>query len=164
MSNASRAMQCNVCHSVGNHYSVGNQSLTNPHVLIYRIGSRLMSLFTAVSVILGSLLGFSAGVVAEENAVIEEVVVTGSRIARKELISVSPINTLDEEQIEISGSNSVATILNELPAAGIPGSVDTATNFRTTTTGLNTIDLRNLGTEKTLVLLNGRRHIGGSAG
>ena len=41
-------------------------------------GSRLMSLFTAVSVILGSLLGISAGVVAEENAVIEEVVVTGS--------------------------------------------------------------------------------------
>ena len=80
------------------------------------------------------------------------------------MISVSPINTLDEEQIEISGSNSVATILNELPAAGIPGSVDTATNFRTTTTGLNTIDLRNLGTEKTLVRLNGRRHIGGSAG
>ena len=156
MSNALRFMQC---------LPFGRQSkLYQPLRSDCHNGSRLMSLFTAVSVILGSLLGFSAGVVAEENAVIEEVVVTGSRIARKELISVSPINTLDEEQIEISGSNSVATILNELPAAGIPGSVDTATNFRTTTTGLNTIDLRNLGTEKTLVLLNGRRHIGGSAG
>ena len=136
MSNALRFMQCLPFGRQSKLYQSPRSDRHN--------GSRLMSLFTAVSVILGSLLGISAGVVAEENAVIEEVVVTGSRIARKELISVSPINTLDEEQIEISGSNSVATILNELPAAGIPGSVDTATNFRTTTTGLNTIDLRNL--------------------
>ncbi len=58
----------------------------------------------------------------------------------------------------------MATLVNELPAAGVPGSVDTATNFRTTTTGLNTVDLRNLGSERTLILVNGRRHIGGSAG
>lgn len=100
----------------------------------------------------------------DEEEVIEEIVTTGSRIARSELSSVSPINILDEAAIEFAGANSIATILNELPAAGIPGSVDTATNFRTTTTGLNTIDLRNLGSQRTLILVNGRRHIGGSAG
>ena len=58
----------------------------------------------------------------------------------------------------------MATLVNELPSAGVPGSVDTATNFRTTTTGLNTVDLRNLGEARTLILVNGRRHVGGSAG
>ncbi len=100
---------------------------------------------------------------------LEEITVTGSRIARKDLIAASPVNIITAEDLEISGVNSVATILNELPSAGIPGSVDTATNFRTTTTGINTIDLRNLRREdegggRTLVLVNGRRHIGGSNG
>ncbi len=109
---------------------------------------------------------FSAPVYAQTGgeAVLEEIVTTGSRIARSELTSVSPITVIDQEAIEFSGANNVATILNELPSAGIPGSVDTATNFRTTTTGLNTIDLRNLGSQRTLILVNGRRHIGGSAG
>lgn len=142
-------------------------SLPNSIALQRRIicfGRRTVGFFVSASLLLGSMLGLSAVAVAQEEEIIEEVVVTGSRIARKELISVSPINTLDENQIEISGSNSIATILNELPAAGVPGSVDTGTNFRTTTTGLNTVDLRNLGSDRTLVLLNGRRHIGGNAG
>lgn len=130
-----------------------------------RLRCKLKSALTTLIVLFGAAFGESNLVLAQDNEqVIEEVVVTGSRIARKELISVSPINTLDEQQIEIAGNNSIATILNELPAAGVPGSVDTATNFRTTTTGLNTANLRNLGSERTLVLVNGRRHIGGSAG
>ena len=126
---------------------------------------KIIGVLATTSILLGTVFGTTSVALAQDSEqVIEEVVVTGSRIARKELISVSPINTLDEQQIEIAGSNSIATILNELPAAGVPGSVDTATNFRTTTTGLNTVDLRNLGSERTLVLVNGRRHIGGSAG
>jgi len=128
-------------------------------------------IFTRQSLHAAILLGatcaaFSAPVYSQsgDDEVLDEIVTTGSRIARKELTSVSPINILDTQAIEFAGSNSVATILNELPAAGVPGSVDTATNFRTTTTGLNTIDLRNLGTARTLILVNGRRHVGGSAG
>jgi len=128
-------------------------------------------IFTRQSLRAAILLGatcaaFSAPVYSQsgDEAVVEEIITTGSRIARKEVTSVSPINVLDEQAIEFAGHNSLATILNELPAAGIPGSVDTATNFRTTTTGLNTIDLRNLGTARTLILVNGRRHVGGSAG
>ena len=100
----------------------------------------------------------------EDEQVLEEVVVTGSRIPRKDLYAVSPVNVVSTESIELSGVNDMATLLNELPSAGVPGSVDTATNFRTTTTGLNTVDLRNLGEARTLVLVNGRRHVGGSAG
>ena len=101
----------------------------------------------------------------EENAeAVEKISVTGSRIKRQELVSSSPINIINEVAIEITGASNVADFLNELPSAGIPGSADTNTNFRTSTTGLNTIDLRNLGPERTLILVNGRRHIGGSAG
>jgi len=106
---------------------------------------------------------------AEEAAVedvpeFEEVVVTGSRIKRKDLIATSPVNIITTEAIELTGSTHVANFINELPSAGVPGSVDTGTNFRTATTGLNTVDLRNLGVERTLVLVNGRRHVGGAAG
>jgi len=112
---------------------------------------------------------FSAPVYAQtddgdEEEVLERITVTGSRVARVGLVAVSPITVIDEAAIEISGATNVATFINELPSAGVPGSVDTATNFRTTTTGLNTLDLRNLGSQRTLILVNGRRHIGGSAG
>ncbi len=101
---------------------------------------------------------------AEEDLILEEVTVTGSRIKRKDLIATSPVNIISTEAIELTGATHVANFINELPSAGVPGSVDTGTNFRTATTGLNTVDLRNLGVNRTLVLVNGRRHVGGAAG
>ncbi|GAA0855879.1 TonB-dependent receptor plug domain-containing protein [Aliiglaciecola litoralis] len=98
------------------------------------------------------------------SANVEKISVTGSRIKREELVASSPINIIDEVSIEITGANNVAAFLNELPSAGVPGTTDTASNFRTSTTGLNTVDLRNLGSNRTLILVNGRRHVGGSAG
>ncbi|MEC4726018.1 TonB-dependent receptor [Shewanella sp. D64] len=95
---------------------------------------------------------------------VERIEVTGSRIKRTEIEATSPIITISEAQIEITGANNVATFINELPSAGIPGTTDTASNFRTSTTGISTVDLRNLGSNRTLILVNGRRHIGGSAG
>lgn len=95
---------------------------------------------------------------------VERIEVTGSRIKRTEIEATSPIITISEAQIEITGANNVATFINELPSAGVPGTTDTASNFRTSTTGLSTVDLRNLGSNRTLILVNGRRHIGGSAG
>jgi len=99
---------------------------------------------------------------SDDNA--DEIVVTGSRISRKDLISTSPVKVIGEADLDLSGFNQVATILNELPQAGVPGLSDTSSNFSSTGTGASTIDLRNLGTNRTLILVNGRRHIGGLAG
>jgi outer membrane receptor for ferrienterochelin and colicin len=98
--------------------------------------------FRAAIILGATCAALSAPVYAQSDGeeTIEEIITTGSRIARTELESVSPITIVTEEAIEFAGANSIATILNELPSAGVPGSVDTATNFRTTTTGLNTID------------------------
>lgn len=122
---------------------------------------RLAIAIGAVSTVVPATQAFAA---EDEVKEIEKIEVTGSRIKRTDVEATSPITTIGEAAIEITGVNNVAQLLNELPAAGIPGSVDTATNFRTSTTGLNTIDLRNLGEMRTLILVNGRRHVGGSAG
>ncbi|TMM46809.1 TonB-dependent receptor plug domain-containing protein [Colwellia ponticola] len=122
---------------------------------------RLAMMFGAAATASISTSAFAAEEGAEG---VEKIQVTGSRIKRTEMEATSPIVTISETVIEITGANNVATFINELPAAGVPGTADTSSNFRTSTTGLSTVDLRNLGSNRTLILVNGRRHIGGSAG
>lgn len=89
----------------------------------------------------------------------QEVVVTGSRIARPNLDSTVPITTIDSEQIFSTGNNSVGDLLNDLPALRSTFSQSNSSRFLGTA-GLNLLDLRGLSTQRTLVLVNGRRHVG----
>ena len=93
----------------------------------------------------------------------EVIVVTGSRIARPELAASSPIQVLGSAEIEQQGSQNISDVLNELPSVGI-GTSRANTNFATTGNGVATIDLRNLGENRTLVLINGRRAVSGLCG
>ncbi len=93
----------------------------------------------------------------------EQIVVTGSRIARPELEASTPIQVLTSESIASQGSQNISDILNELPAVGI-GTSRTNTNFSTTGNGQATVNLRNLGSNRTLVLQNGRRVVSGIGG
>lgn len=86
------------------------------------------------------------------------IVVTGSRIARPNLESTAPIITIDATDLVQSGATSLGDALSQLPAlrstftlANSTGSIGTA--------GLNILDLRGLGTARTLVLINGRRAV-----
>jgi outer membrane receptor protein involved in Fe transport len=101
----------------------------------------------------------TASTAAEE----ESILVTGSRIARPELESASPVTVVDDEQIALDGSQNISDILNELPQVGL-GSTRTNTNFLTSGTGIATVNLRALGSSRTLTLVNGRRFISGFAG
>ncbi|MFC7047775.1 TonB-dependent receptor plug domain-containing protein [Emcibacter nanhaiensis] len=92
---------------------------------------------------------------AEEGMVFEEVVVTGSRIARKELTSVSPVSVMGSEEIKLSGNVNIERVLNELPQV-MPALTSSSNNPGN---GTATIDLRGLGSNRTLVLVNGRRHV-----
>jgi outer membrane receptor protein involved in Fe transport len=89
---------------------------------------------------------------------LEEVVVTGSRIARPNLESAVPVTTVTANEIYETGSTSVGDLLNDLPALRSTFSQSNSTRFLGTT-GLNLLDLRGLGTQRTLVLVNGRRHV-----
>ncbi|MFQ5533194.1 MAG: TonB-dependent receptor domain-containing protein [Sphingomonadales bacterium] len=93
---------------------------------------------------------------AEEGADIEEVTVTGSRIKRADLIAVSPVNVISNVDMVLSGNVNIERTLNELPAVN-PSATTTTNNGGE---GIATVDLRELGPERTLVLMNGRRLIG----
>jgi outer membrane receptor protein involved in Fe transport len=86
---------------------------------------------------------------------LEQIVVTGSRIRRVDEATASPVFTLDREVISQTGVNTMGELLQQIPAVS-----GAATNPQVNNgggTGASTIELRGLGTQRTLVLLNGRR-------
>jgi outer membrane receptor protein involved in Fe transport len=89
-----------------------------------------------------------------------DVVVTGSRIRRPNLDSPIPVTTVTGDQFFETGKTSIGDVLNDLPALRSTFSQSNSTRFLGTS-GLNLLDLRGLGTQRTLVLVNGRRHVAG---
>jgi outer membrane receptor protein involved in Fe transport len=90
---------------------------------------------------------------AEQEAKTEVITVTGSLIGRKEVDSPSPIAVVDREKMSAAGVTNVGDILQKIPAQG------NALNAQNNNggDGSTRIDLRSLGSKRTLVLLNGRR-------
>lgn len=93
----------------------------------------------------------------------EEIIVTGSRIQRSNITSPNPVSQVGAEDIGLSGDINIIDVANDVPA--LLGSNDTTDNTAGAGTfGSATLNLRNLGTERTLVLVDGRRHVGGVSG
>lgn len=88
-----------------------------------------------------------------------EILITGSRIRRPGLTSTVPITSVGGAEFFETGQTSVGDVLNELPALRSTFSQSNSSRFLGTA-GLNLLDLRGLGTQRTLVLVNGRRHVG----
>lgn len=89
----------------------------------------------------------------------DAIVVTGTRIRAPNLESPVPITSITGEEFFETGDVSVGDVLNELPALRSTFSQQNSTRFLGTG-GLNLLDLRGLGTTRTLTLVNGRRHVG----
>ena len=87
------------------------------------------------------------------------IVVTGSRINAPNLTSAVPITSVSGQQFYETGKVSIGDVLNNLPSIRSTFSEQNATRFLSTA-GLNLVDLRGLGTQRTLVLVNGRRQVG----
>src|SRR5690242_5858955 len=90
----------------------------------------------------------------------QEVVVTGSRIPAPNLESTSPIQVVTSRQIEMGGRMDVSDVINQLPQNmnnGLGQDLGNQTSGLTTAGGVSTADLRGLGPNRTLVLVNGRR-------
>ena len=131
-------------------------------VLFYSKSSLGFALVALLS--FGSVFSVSADEEESAEEVAEEIVVTGSRIKRANNISSpTPMVTLGEDQIENTGSVNVYDILNELPQAGDALSRGN-TNFTVGSSGVQTVNLRGLGSGRTLTLVNGRRWVGGQPG
>lgn len=84
-----------------------------------------------------------------------EIIVTGSRIVRRDFVANTPITTVDQEVLQNTGSFALETKLMQLPQfAGTANSQFSTGYFNT---GAATLNLRNLGENRNLVLLDGRR-------
>ncbi len=84
---------------------------------------------------------------------IEEIVVTGSRLLRRDFSAPSPITTIDRETLAFSGQVTLETTLNKMPQI----SPDFGRTSNNPGSGTASINLRGLGSGRTLVMLNGRR-------
>lgn len=98
---------------------------------------------------------------AEGAAPATEVVVTGSRIARTGYSAPQPLTVTSAAEINTTASSNVAQYLNTLPVfAGSISAQSGQTGVGIGLSGANVLNLRNLGTQRTLVLLDGQRSVG----
>jgi outer membrane receptor protein involved in Fe transport len=81
------------------------------------------------------------------------IVVTGSRIQRRDLTSTSPLAVVSDEEFALSGAVNVEQVINTLPQV-VPGLTSFSNNPGN---GAATLNLRGLGSARTMVLVNGRR-------
>lgn len=93
----------------------------------------------------------------EEATTLDRIEVTGSRIPRAEVETAQPIITVSREQLESQGFTSVADVLQNLTSAGSPAISRADALASGEDVGGYYIDIRNLGANRTLVLVNGQR-------
>jgi iron complex outermembrane receptor protein len=98
-----------------------------------------------------------------EEEKIEKIAVTGSRIAKAELTQPAPIVSISSAELAKFGNSDLASVLSELPSIGATNTI-IGNNNENDAAGVSSADLRRLGANRTLVLINGKRHVGGSAG
>lgn len=94
-----------------------------------------------------------------ETTEVEEIIVTGSRISGTAAgLTAQPVQVISQTTLEALGATQVADVLDRIPA--LQNSTSSAQAFG----GPATLDLRGLGANRTLTLVNGRRYVGGVAG
>jgi len=116
----------------------------------------------AVSMAMAGPLWAQVETEADDNEAIEEIFVTGSRLARDSFNVSTPLVSVDNQMLQDAGLGSVAQILID----EVPSLFESSSNMNTQSsigsTGLTTINLRQLGTNRTLSLIDGRRTVSNS--
>ena len=119
-------------------------------------GIRILA--SAVAAALGGSPAYAQDAPAGAQGPLEEVVVTGSRIVRRDLEANSPIMTLDAQRFEESSTIAIESVVNQMPQF-----VPEGTQFDqgvqagpTASLGIGSVNLRGIGSNRTLVLVDGR--------
>lgn len=124
----------------------------------YRVSKLRLGVMAATTVAAMNL-GYAELALAQEDS-LEEVVITGSRIVRRDLDAASPIVTVGSQNFEESSTLAVESVLNQLPQF-VPSNTQFNTSdvfpSATSTPGISTVNMRGLGANRTLVLIDGRR-------
>lgn len=92
---------------------------------------------------------------------LDAVRVTGSRVMSAGFESPTPVTSITQEQIQAEAPNNIVDFINTLPAMSNTRSPTQGNNaISSGATGMSLLDLRGLGADRTLVLVDGRRHVG----
>jgi len=102
----------------------------------------------------------ASAAMAEDRAEQSDIVVTGSRVDRKGFQAPTPVTVLGQAEIRQGDRTNIALLLNDQPA--FRGTTTPTTTPANTNSGTSIVDLRGLGFQRTLTLLNSRRFIGSS--
>jgi outer membrane receptor protein involved in Fe transport len=125
------------------------------------------------TLLFSGLMGIGFGLASEaafpqDDDEIEEITVTGSRIQRGNLTQPNPVYGLDAEDVKLSGQTNLIDIVDDLPQLFSSDNGAQSDFFEEvgidSTPGLARLDLRGLGSNRTLVLVDGKRHVSGQAG
>ncbi|MGL4896571.1 MAG: TonB-dependent receptor plug domain-containing protein, partial [Shewanella sp.] len=100
-------------------------------------------------------------IAADETAKVERIEVTGSRIQRQDMETASPVTVIDAAAIKAEGFTSVDQML-QVQTSMAGAAVGSSTNNGAD--GVAQVDLRGMGSQRTLVLLNGRRMVNSGSG
>ena len=101
-----------------------------------------------------ALVAFSAApAYAQDETQVEGIVITGSRIPQPNLTTTSPVTQVTGEDVDVAGVTRVEDLVNQLPQAFAAQNASVSNGA----TGTATVSLRNLGADRTLVLIDGRR-------
>jgi iron complex outermembrane receptor protein len=121
------------------------------------------ALISGVAVSAATTFNTYAEEVANAASPVERISVTGSRIIREGAVAPTPVTVITGDELLSTGVTNIGEALNQLPALGNTSSLANSGNS-IGTSGLNLLDLRSMGTARTLVLVNGKRHVSSSAG
>ncbi|PWF64549.1 TonB-dependent receptor [Shewanella sp. BC20] len=119
-----------------------------------------INLAVVSSIAAGTFVASSA-FAAEETAKVERIEVTGSRIQRQDMETASPVTVIDAAAIKAEGFTSVDQML-QVQTSMAGAAVGSTTNNGAD--GVAQVDLRGMGSQRTLVLLNGRRMVNSGSG
>ncbi len=127
-----------------------------------RNSKRFLKSVVALCVASATTQGWAADGDAEKS--VERIAVTGSHIPKGDFESASPIKVMDEQDIAGVGAVNISDLLGKLPSI-VGDTTGSSSNISPQDSGLNTVALRNLGSSRTLVLVDGQRYVSGmSAG
>jgi iron complex outermembrane receptor protein len=123
-------------------------------------------LFASTVLVSAALAGgaFAADAAASNPTAVTEVVVTGSRIPKPNLDQATPIEIVTPQILQNTAQTDLGSVLAQLPAMSSQGTVRGNSNSFGNAGGLSYPDLRNLGTQRTLTLVDGMRHVGADPG
>ena len=126
---------------------------------------RLSSIAAAVIIASASLNLYAESESNQDPEVLEEVLVTGSRIQRSGFETSTPVNVVDQKLIEESGYANIYDVLKSVPSIGVGlGSANASPGaLSNPEAGASFVNLRGLGVDRSLVLVDGLRRVSGSS-